>query len=393
MKKTVRDFDVAGKKVLLRVDFNVPTDEQGEISNDARIRGALPTIQYLLEHHAAVILTSHFGRPQGKINEKYRLNKIAQRLEALLRMPVQYCQEFVGPLAKQAAADLKPGEVLLLENSRFHAGEELNEDALAQELASYADLFINDAFGAAHRAHATTVGVTKYLPAGAGLLMEKELEYLGMALEQPKRPLIAVIGGAKVSDKIAVLLNLLTKVDGLIIGGGMANTFLLAKGVEMGASLVEADKVEVAREIMAKAVEKNVALLLPQDLVVATVVSADAATRIVAPNAIADNEIALDIGPLTVAAFGQVLASAGTVIWNGPMGVFEIDQFSAGTFAVARAIAESSAISIIGGGDSAAAVEKAGFAAAMTHISTGGGASLEFLEGKTLPGVACLSDR
>jgi len=393
LKKTVRDFDVEGKKVLVRVDFNVPTDDLGEITNDVRIRGALPTIRYLLEHHAAVILTSHFGRPKGKVNEKYRLNKIAERLRELLGIPVAYCREFVGTTAKQAAIALKPGEVLLLENSRFNPGEELNDEALSKELASYADLFINDAFGAAHRAHATTVGVAKYLPSGAGLLMEKELHYLGMALDQPKHPFIAVIGGAKVSDKIAVLMNLIDKVDALIIGGGMANTFLLAKGIDMGSSLVESDKVEVAREIMAKAVEKKVALLLPQDLVVATALSADAASRIVAPNEIGEKEMALDIGPLTLASYSQVLANAGTVIWNGPMGVFEIEKFSAGTFGIAKAIAESKAISIIGGGDSAAAVEKAGFADAMTHISTGGGAALEFLEGKTLPGVACLTDR
>ena len=392
-KKTVKDYPLQGKKVLLRVDFNVPTDEAGQITNDVRIRAALPTIEYILAQGGSVILTSHFGRPKGKIQDKYRLSAVATRVEECLGLPIFYSKEFVGEESQKMAAALKPGEVLLLENSRFNPGEEANDPNLAKELASYADLFINDAFGAAHRAHATTAGVADYLPSGAGFLMEKELEYLGKALEQPERPFVAVIGGAKVSDKIEVLMNLLQKVDALIIGGGMANTFLLGQGISMGSSLVEPEKTELAREIMLEAKKKKVNLLLPIDLVVADGMAETAIAKIVLPGEIEEKEMALDIGPKTIEIYAKVLREAKTVIWNGPMGVFEIPAFAKGTYGVAQAIADSHALSVIGGGDSVAAVEKAGLADKMSHISTGGGASLEYLEGKILPGINCLSNK
>ena len=392
-KKTVKDYPLQGKKVLLRVDFNVPTDEAGQITNDVRIRAALPTIEYILAQGGSVILTSHFGRPKGKIQDKYRLSAVATRVEECLGRPIFYSKEFVGEESQKMAAALKPGEVLLLENSRFNLGEEANDPNLAKELASYADLFINDAFGAAHRAHATTAGVADYLPSGVGFLMEKELEYLGKALEQPERPFVAVIGGAKVSDKIEVLMNLLQKVDALIIGGGMANTFLLGQGISMGSSLVEPEKTELAREIMLEAKKKKVNLLLPIDLVVADGMAETAIAKIVLPGEIEEKEMALDIGPKTIEIYAKVLREAKTVIWNGPMGVFEIPAFAKGTYGVAQAIADSHALSVIGGGDSVAAVEKAGLADKMSHISTGGGASLEYLEGKILPGINCLSNK
>lgn len=392
-KKTVKDFDLKGKKVLLRVDFNVPVNDAGEITNDVRIKAALPTINYILEQKAALILTSHFGRPKGKVNEKYRMKEIARRTSDLLDHPVIYCTEFVGPLAKEEADKLQPGQILFLENSRFNPGEEANDKDLAKELSSYADVFINDAFGTAHRAHATTAGVAQYLPAGAGFLMEKEIEYLGKALENPDRPFVAVIGGAKVSDKIEVLSNLVNKVDALIIGGGMANTFLLAQGLAMGASLVEPEKTGLARDIMAAAKRRHVNILLPQDLAVADAMTETAQVKICYPGELQDKEMALDLGPETIQSYKKLLSSAATVIWNGPMGVFEIENFAKGTYEIAAAIAESNALSVIGGGDSVAAVENSGLVDKMSHISTGGGASLEFLEGKILPGVAALADR
>ena len=392
-KKTVKDYDLQGKKVLLRVDFNVPVDDAGQITNDTRIRAALPTIEYIIKQGGSVILTSHFGRPKGKVQDKFRLAAVATRVEECLGHSIVYSKEFVGEESRKLATSLKPGQVLLLENSRFHPGEEANDPNLAKELASYADLYINDAFGAAHRAHATTAGVADYLPSGAGFLMEKEMEYLGKALEQPERPFVAVIGGAKVSDKIEVLMNLLKKVNALIIGGGMANTFLLAQGIAMGSSLVETDKTELAREIMAEAKKMKVQLLLPVDLVVADAIAESAVAKVVLPGELEDKEMALDIGPETIEKYAKVLREAKTVVWNGPMGVFEIPAFAKGTYGVAQAIADSHAISVIGGGDSVAAVEKAGLAKRMSHISTGGGASLEFLEGKILPGIDCLSTK
>ena len=392
-KKTVKDYELQGKKVLLRVDFNVPVDDAGQITNDTRIRAALPTIEYIVKQGGSVILTSHFGRPKGKVQDKFRLAAVATRVEECLGHSIFYSKEFVGEESRKLATSLKPGQVLLLENSRFHPGEEANDPNLAKELASYADLYINDAFGAAHRAHATTAGVADYLPSGAGFLMEKEMEYLGKALEQPERPFVAVIGGAKVSDKIEVLMNLLKKVNALIIGGGMANTFLLAQGISMGSSLVETDKTELAREIMAEAKKVKVQLLLPMDLVVADAIAESAVAKVVLPGELEDKEMALDIGPETIEKYAKVLREAKTVVWNGPMGVFEIPAFAKGTYGVAQAIADSHAISVIGGGDSVAAVEKAGLAKRMSHISTGGGASLEFLEGKILPGIDCLSTK
>ena len=392
-KKTVKDYELQGKKVLLRVDFNVPVDDAGQITNDTRIRAALPTIEYIVKQGGSVILTSHFGRPKGKVQDKFRLAAVATRVEECLGHSIFYSKEFVGEESRKLATSLKPGQVLLLENSRFHPGEEANDPNLAKELASYADLYINDAFGAAHRAHATTAGVADYLPSGAGFLMEKEMEYLGKALEQPERPFVAVIGGAKVSDKIEVLMNLLKKVNALIIGGGMANTFLLAQGISMGSSLVETDKTELAREIMAESKKMKVQLLLPVDLVVADAIAESAVAKVVLPGELEDKEMALDIGPETIEKYAKVLREAKTVVWNGPMGVFEIPAFAKGTYGVAQAIADSHAISVIGGGDSVAAVEKAGLAKRMSHISTGGGASLEFLEGKILPGIDCLSTK
>ena len=392
-KKTVKDYELQGKKVLLRVDFNVPVDDAGQITNDTRIRAALPTIEYIVKQGGSVILTSHFGRPKGKVQDKFRLAAVATRVEECLGHSIFYSKEFVGEESRKLATSLKPGQILLLENSRFNPGEEANDPNLAKELASYADLFINDAFGAAHRAHATTAGVADYLPSGAGFLMEKEMEYLGKALEQPERPFVAVIGGAKVSDKIEVLMNLLKKVNALIIGGGMANTFLLAQGISMGSSLVETDKTELAREIMAEAKKMKVQLLLPVDLVVADAIAESAVAKVVLPGELEDKEMALDIGPETIEKYAKVLREAKTVVWNGPMGVFEIPAFAKGTYGVAQAIADSHAISVIGGGDSVAAVEKAGLTKRMSHISTGGGASLEFLEGKILPGIDCLSTK
>jgi phosphoglycerate kinase len=392
-KKTVRDIDVAGKKVLVRVDFNVPQDKQtGEITDDTRIKAALPTIKYLMEHKARVILCSHLGRPKG-VTPELTLKPVAQRLGKLLGQPVQIAGDCVGPRAEGAAAVLKDGEVLLLENLRFHEEEEKNDPAFAKSLASLAEVYVNDAFGTAHRAHASTAGVAKYLPAVAGLLMEKELEYLGKALAEPKRPFTMIVGGAKVSDKITMLENILPKVDALVIGGGMANTFLKAQGYDVGKSKVENEQLDFARGLIAKAKEKGVHLLLPIDAVAAEKFEAGSPNQTVPVDKVPKDWQLLDIGPQTVKRFGEEIKKAHTVVWNGPLGVFEFPAFARGTQAIASFLAKLDATTIIGGGDTAAAVERQGLAGKMTHVSTGGGASLEFLEGKTLPGVAALLDR
>lgn len=393
-KKTVLDVDVKGKKVLLRCDFNVPQDkETGEITSDKRIVSALPTIRYLLENGAAVIACSHLGKPKGEKKPALSLAPVAKRLSELLGKPVAFAADTVGDDAKAKAAALNPGEIMLLENTRFEPGETKNDPALAKELASLAELYVSDAFGSVHRAHASTVGVAGYLPAVSGFLVAKELEVMGKALDDPKRPFVAVLGGAKVSDKINVINNLLGKADTIIIGGGMAYTFAKAQGGSIGGSLLEADKQEYALEMLAKAKEQGVKFLLPSDTLAAKEFSADATSVVVDTMAIPDDMEGLDIGPETVKVFCDAVKGAGTIVWNGPMGVFEFDAFAGGTRAMAQAMAESGAITIVGGGDSAAAVEQLGFADKITHISTGGGASLEFLEGKELPGVACLLDK
>lgn len=389
-KKTVRDIDLRGKRALVRVDFNVPLDETGRITDDRRIQEALPTIQYLREQGAKVILCSHLGRPKGKIVESMRLTPVAIRLSELLGITVHKAEDCIGPEVEQAVKELKPGDVLLLENLRFHSEEEANDPDFAKRLASLADVYVNDAFGSAHRAHASTEGVTHYLLSVAGFLMEKELAFLGKALATPERPFIAILGGAKVSDKIAVIENLLGKVDRLLIGGGMANTFLKAQGYQVGQSLVEDDCLDVARDLLARGKDK---ILLPTDVVIADRFAADAAHQTVPTDQVPANWRILDIGPETVKRFEAALSGAKTVVWNGPMGVFEFPAFATGTVAIANVLAILGATTIIGGGDSAAAVERAGVADKMTHISTGGGASLEFLEGKTLPGVAALNDK
>jgi len=393
-KKTVRDADLQGKKVLLRCDFNVPQDkETGEITSDKRIVAAIPTIRYLLEHGAAVIACSHLGKPKGEWKPGLSLAPVAKRLSELLGMEVIFAADIIGPDAKAKAAALKPGQLLLLENLRFDIREEKNGADFARELAGMADLFVSDAFGTVHRAHASTAGVAAYLPAYAGLLVEKELSVMGKALDDPKRPFVAVLGGAKVSDKINVINNLLEKADTVVIGGGMAYTFIKAQGCAIGTSLLEEDKLDYAREMIAKAAEKNVKLLLPVDTAVGDEFKADCRKKIVDIRAMPEGWMGMDIGPETVKLFSGAVKGAGTVVWNGPMGVFEFPAFAVGTEAMARALADSGAVTIVGGGDSAAAVEKLGYADKMTHISTGGGASLEFLEGKELPGVACLLDK
>lgn len=391
-KKSIEDIDVKGKRVLVRVDFNVPI-ENGEITDDTRIRAAVPTIEYLADQWAKVILCSHLGRPKGKVAEEFRLTPVAIRLSGLLDQEVTKVDDCIGPAVERAVAEMEEGDVLLLENLRFYAEEEKNDPGFAKALASLADVYVNDAFGTAHRAHASTAGVADYLPAAAGYLMQKEIDIMGKALENPERPFVAIIGGAKVSDKIGVIENLLTKVDTLIIGGGMANTFLRAKGYPTGKSLVEEDKVSLAKELLDKACERGVDLVLPHDLMVAEEFKADAAHRVVAADSIPEGWMALDIGPESAIKFTEVIRKARTVIWNGPMGVFEMESFARGTFAVAQAMADSDAVTIVGGGDSVAAVEKADLTDKMSHISTGGGASLEFLEGRELPGVACLQDK
>jgi phosphoglycerate kinase len=393
-KLSITDVELAGKRVLIRVDFNVPLDARQVVTDDTRIRAALPTIRYALDKGARVLLLSHLGRPKGKVVPAMSLAPAAKRLSDLLGKPVAMASDCIGEAVEAAVAQLAPGQVLMLENCRFHPGDEKNDETMSRALAKLCDVFVNDAFGAAHRAHASTVGVTKFVPvAAAGFLMAKELEYLGRAMTNPARPFVAILGGAKVSDKIGVLQNLVTKVDALLVGGGMAYTFLKAQGMEVGASLLEADKLDVARTILEAARAKGVTFLLPVDHVIAQKVAADAETRIADSTAIPAGWMGLDIGPKARAAFATAIRGAKTVVWNGPMGVFELAPFREGTFSVARAIAESGAISIVGGGDSVAAVTQAGLADRMSHISTGGGASLEFLEGIELPGVAALTDR
>ena len=388
-KKTVKDIDVKGKRVLVRVDFNVPIKE-GKVTDDTRITSALPTIQYLLQQDAAVILCSHLGRPKGGPDPKYSMRPTADHLAVLLGKPVAFAEDCIGPSAKTAAAALKPGEVLVLENTRFHPEEEKNDPAMARELASLGDVYVNDAFGSAHRAHASTEGVAKYLPGVAGFLMEKEILYLGQAIANPKPPFVAILGGAKISDKIGVIKNLLQKADQILIGGGMANTFFKAQGYPIGDSLVEDEALDTARELLQSGKTR---LRLPVDIVIAEKFDNDSPSKVMAMGPVPDGWRILDIGPKTVEAYAKAVHSAGTVVWNGPMGVFEMSNFAAGTFGVAKAVAESEATSIVGGGDSVAAINQSGLQDKITHISTGGGASLEMLEGLELPGVAALQDK
>jgi len=391
--KTVRDMDVKGKRVFVRVDFNVPLNDNKVITDDTRIRAALPTIRYLIDQGAKVLLASHLGRPKGQVNEKYTLAPVARKLSEILGTPVLFASDCIGEEAKRVAVGLQDGDVALLENLRFHPEEEKNEPGFVKELASLADIYVNDAFGTAHRAHASTAGIAGLLPSAAGFLMEKEVEYLGKALSNPVEPFVAIIGGAKVSDKIGVIENLLDKVNTLIIGGGMANTFLKAQGLEMGKSLVEEDKVALAAEALRKAAAKGVKVLLPTDLTVAEAVSAEAPHKVVGKDQVPPGWSAVDIGPDSARVFAEEVKKANTIIWNGPMGVFEMAPYAKGTEAVAKAVAESDGTSIVGGGDSVAAVKKMGVAEKVSHISTGGGASLEFLEGRELPGVAALGKK
>lgn len=388
-KKMITDLDVENKKVLVRVDFNVPIKE-GKVKDDTRIVAALPTIKYLLEHGAAVILCSHLGRPKDGPDPVFSMKPVADYLATLIENPVKFAEDCIGLKAEEAAAALQMGEVLVLENTRFHKEETKNDPGMSKALASLADLYVNDAFGSAHRAHASTAGVADYLPAAAGFLLQKEIQYLGNAIADPARPFVAILGGAKISDKIGVIKNLLTKADKILIGGGMANTFLKAQGYEMADSLVEAEVLDVAKDLLAQSAGK---LMLPVDMVLANAFDQEAEMKTVDLGDVPAGWRVLDIGPKTVEAFNAVVASAGTVVWNGPMGVFEFPKFAAGTFAVAKAVAESSAVSIIGGGDSVAAINQSGLDDKITHISTGGGASLEMLEGLELPGLAVLNDK
>jgi phosphoglycerate kinase len=390
-KKTIRDIDVAERRVFVRVDFNVPL-EGGRITDDQRIVAALPTITYLLGHKAAVILASHLGRPRGP-DPALRMDPIAARLGELLHRPVRKLDDCVGPAVEAAVSAMRPGDVVLLENLRFHPEEEANDPAFARALARLADVYVNDAFGTAHRAHASTMGIAAFLPAVAGLLMERELTYLGRVLENPHHPLVVILGGKKVEDKIGVIRNLLRLAQTMLVGGGMCYTFLRAAGGRIGASLCEEERLDLARELMQEAARRDVRFLLPLDVIAVERVAADAPSRTVDARAIPDGWIGVDIGPRTVAAFGAAISGAGTVLWNGPVGIFEIPQFAEGTRAIAKAVAESCAESIVGGGDTAAAVERFGYADKITHVSTGGGASLEFMEGKTLPGVSVLMDK
>ena len=395
-KKSIEDINVSGKRVLCRCDFNVPT-KNGKITSDKRIVAAMPTIKYLVDHNAKVILCSHMGKPKGEVKPELSLQVVADRISELLGKPVVMAKDVVGEDAKTKAAALKDGDVMLLENTRFEKGETKNDPELSKALASMADLFVNDAFGTAHRAHSSTAGVADYLPAVCGYLVQKEVSIMGKALADPERPFVAILGGAKVSDKLNVINNLLEKVDTLIIGGGMAFTFLAAKGYDIGSSLVDSEKIDYCKEMMAKAESKGVKLLLPVDAVVAdsfpNPIDAEIAVETVAADAIPADKMGLDIGEKSQALFADAVKSAKTVVWNGPMGVFENPTLAAGTLAVAKALADSGAVTIVGGGDSAAAVEQLGFADKITHISTGGGASLEFLEGLELPGIACLQDK
>ena len=396
-KKTIEDIDVSGKKVIVRVDFNVPLDDNLNITDDKRIVGALPTIKYLIDHNAKVILMSHLGRPKNGPEDKYSMKPTAKRLSELINQEVIMASDVIGPDAKAKAAALKEGQVLMLENVRFHK-EETSKDpeemkAFAKELASMAEVYVNDAFGTAHRAHASTAVISEFLPAVCGYLIKKEIEFMGGALANPQRPFVAILGGAKVSDKITVIDNLMDKVDTLIIGGGMAFTFFKAMGYNIGSSLLEEDKVELAKELMEKASKKGVALELPIDSVIAKEFNNDSERKTVLSSQMEDGWMGLDIGEKAIEQFGSIVKNAKTVIWNGPMGVFEMPNFAVGTKAIAKAMAQSDALTIIGGGDSAAAVEQLGFADKMSHVSTGGGASLEFLEGKVLPGIDVLQDK
>jgi phosphoglycerate kinase len=388
-KKTIQDIDFTGKKVLVRVDFNVPIND-GKVGDDTRILAALPTIKFLLEQDASLILCSHLGRPKGEVKPEFSLKPVADYLDNLLDQPVSFVEDCIGPQAEEAASKLEPKQVLLLENTRFHAGEKANDPEMARQLAGLADVYVNDAFGSAHRAHASTEGIAQYLPSVAGFLMEKEIRYLGQAIADPARPFLAILGGAKISDKIGVIKNLLGRADQILIGGGMANTFFKAQGYPVGDSLVEDEALVIARELIDLA--KN-QLRLPVDVVIGDDFSADAQKKVMSMGPIPDGWRILDIGPETVANFGKIISEAGTVVWNGPMGVFEFPRFAEGTNGIAAAVADSQATSIIGGGDSVAAVKQAGLADNVTHISTGGGASLEMLEGKTLPGLAALEDK
>lgn len=392
-KKTIEDIDVAGKKVIVRVDFNVPLNADRKITDDKRIVGALPTIKYLVDKGAKTILVSHLGRPKEGFEDKFSMKPTAVRLGELLGKEVIMAKDVIGEDAKAKAAALKDGEVLMLENVRFHKEETKNDPAFAKELASMAEIYVNDAFGTAHRAHASTAGLADYLPAVCGYLIKKEIEFMGKALANPARPFVAILGGAKVSDKIAVIENLIDKVDTLIVGGGMAYTFLKAKGYNIGTSICEEDKVELAKSLMEKAAAKGVKLLLPEDNAIAKEFNNDSEKQIVASNNMPDGWMGMDIGPATIKLYSDAIKSAKTVVWNGPMGVFEFANFATGTKEVAKALAESGSLSIVGGGDSAAAVEQLGFADKITHISTGGGASLEFLEGKVLPGIDVLMNK
>ena len=394
-KKTIKDVNVEGKRVFVRCDFNVPLDAEGNITDDNRIRAALPTIKYLLDHGAKVVLASHLGRPKNGPEEKYSLKPVAKRLNELLGGKVTMASDVIGEDAQAKVAALKNGEAVLLENVRFHKEEEKNDPEFAKKLAAFADIYVNDAFGTAHRAHASTEGISHFVKTSvAGFLIEKELEIMGGALNNPKRPFVAILGGAKVSDKIGVINNLLEKVDKLLIGGAMAYTFIVAKGGKVGKSMLETDKVDLAKELLEKAAAKGVELYLPVDTVIAKEFKADSESKVCPTMEIPDEWEGLDIGPKTAEIFADVIKSAKTVIWNGPMGVFEFPKFAVGTKAVAQALADNpEATTIIGGGDSAAAIEQLGYADKVTHISTGGGASLEYLEGKVLPGIACLNDK
>jgi 3-phosphoglycerate kinase len=392
-KKTIEDIQVASKKVLVRVDFNVPLNEKQEITDETRITAALPTIHYLLKNKAKVILCSHLGRPKGEFKPEFSLKPVAKRLGELLNAPVKLADDVIGDSAKQLIANMKDGEIVLLENVRFHKEETKNDPDFAKALASLAEVYVNDAFGAAHRAHASTEGVAHYLPAVAGYLLGKEIDVLSKALQNPDRPLLAILGGAKVSDKIGVIDNLLNIVDGLIVGGGMAYTFFKAKGYEIGKSILEADKVELAGTLMQKAIDKGFKIVLPIDNVLADEFKPDAKTKITPSDEMDKDYMGMDIGPSSRIVFANEIKKAKTVIWNGPMGVFEMDAFAEGTKSVAQAMADCDGMTIIGGGDSVAAVKQMGLSSKMSHISTGGGASLEFLEGKELPGITALNDR